>query len=385
LSPRGRHPRSWRKGRRRRKRPPPRRTRRRRSTVQFNRALRDIAKAQSDNFPETLGDLFQFGDIHAGVDLDVAEGIEEFDGQPEFFLEKLRSVGHRAAAAGEENADRRAASLLGAVKLDGLVDLQVEAGEDVAGDLGDGGLPGVLGLLVGATEAHETVGNLELFRIVEAKLGLGGELLGDRVGPEIDAAAVVLVGLENRDVARFRPDVDEERNALLISVVVAKGVGERAGRGVDHRHLQAGRFPRREKLFNDLGLDGDEENLDFAAGCGAEDLVIPRRFGEREGNVLLRLVLDDLGDLGGVDRRQLDELGKDLKPGGREISLAAEEPAFGENFAERLFHRGLARGVLGAREPERLDGKPKQPQAALRRCGKLGDLEASRPEVDAQE
>ncbi len=48
-------------------------------------------------------------------------------------------------------------------------------------------------------------------------------------------------------------------------------------------------------------------------GGGAEDLIIPHHFGQRERHVLLRLVLDDLPHLAGIHRRQLDELGENVE------------------------------------------------------------------------
>ena len=53
----------------------------------------------------------------------------------------------------------------------------------------------------------------------------------------------------------------------------------------------------------DLGLQ--REALFFAAAD--HPLVVPDDVFEREGNLLPRLVLDDVGDLLGFDRRQLDE------------------------------------------------------------------------------
>ena len=51
----------------------------------------------------------------------------------------------------------------------------------------------------------------------------------------------------------------------------------------------------------------------------SQDLVIPDDFVERERHVLLGFVLDDLGDLAGFDRRQLHELGEDMKSGGADV------------------------------------------------------------------
>jgi hypothetical protein len=89
-------------------------------------------------------------------------------------------------------------------------------------------------------------------------------------------------------------------------------------------------------------------------GGGAEDLVIPNNFFQREGHVLLRFVLDDLGDLAGVDRRQLDELGERRgKPGAQTLTFCLAAGG-GDDLLQSLLDGCFARGLLRAFRPEGL-------------------------------
>ena len=67
--------------------------------------------------------------------------------------------------------------------------------------------------------------------------------------------------------------------------------------------MQSRRFRDAEQTLDDIGLDGDQQHLQFSAGRGTQDLVIPNHFGQREGDVLLRFVLDDLRDFTSINRR----------------------------------------------------------------------------------
>ena len=103
--------------------------------VQFHRAMGEVAQAQADNFAEGMGHAGQLLEVDGGVNLDIAEGVEVLDGDVEFFGKKLGGVGHERSAAAKEEPLRRGAALLAAVKLHGLVDLNMQPGHELARDL----------------------------------------------------------------------------------------------------------------------------------------------------------------------------------------------------------------------------------------------------------
>ena len=108
--------------------------------------------------------------LTAGSNLHVAERVEILDRHVQFFRKKLRRVGHDGSAAGQEQPLRRRPALLAAVELQRLVDLDVQLGHELAGDLGDGRLMRVFRLLVGAAQADKALGNLDLLRLVKLQI-----------------------------------------------------------------------------------------------------------------------------------------------------------------------------------------------------------------------
>jgi len=140
----------------------------------------------------------------------------------------------------------------------------------------------------------------------------------------------------------------------------------------------------REQLLDDVALDGDEEHLQPSIRAGSKDLVIPGTFGQREGNVLLGLVLDDLSDLGGVDRGQFDELRENLVPGRGDVRLSGDESPLSHQFAQGLLENSVSSGILGTGKAQGTYREPEELQTAAFGRFKLGDLQASCPEVDPQ-
>ena len=109
-------------------------------------------------------------------------GLKYSTGNVELLGKELGRVGHDGGAAGEKEARGSRTALLAAVKLHGLVDLDVQPGHELAGDLGNGRLVRVFRLFVGAAQADEAFLDLELFGHLELQLGFIGEVLGDGVG-----------------------------------------------------------------------------------------------------------------------------------------------------------------------------------------------------------
>jgi hypothetical protein len=102
----------------------------------------------------------------------------------------------------------------------------------------------------------------------------------------------------------------------------------------------------RKHALDHVGLDGDQQDFQFAVGAGAENLEIPRDLLERERNVLFGLVLNDLVDLRGINGRKFDELGEDVEPGRAGIDLTRTETAFGNQVLDCLDEDALARHFL---------------------------------------
>src|SRR5207247_2772049 len=107
-----------------------------------------VAQAQPDHFAQRMSDAGEFLEIDGGIDLNVAQRVEILHGDVELLGKELRSVRHDGGAAGKEEPLRGRTALLYAVKLHGLIDLDVQAGHELPGDLRDGRLVRVFRLFV---------------------------------------------------------------------------------------------------------------------------------------------------------------------------------------------------------------------------------------------
>ena len=175
------------------------------------------------------GEFFQ---IHTRINLHVAERIEVFHRHTEFFCEELRRVGHDGRAAGQEQPLRSCAALLSAIKLHGLVDLDVQTRHELPRDLGDRRLMLVLRLFVRATKTHKTLVNLDLIRHVELQLGFIRKVLSDGVRAEIDAAGENFALLEEQQIARLRADIEQHRAIFQLAVVEPERIAQRRWRHI---------------------------------------------------------------------------------------------------------------------------------------------------------
>ena len=100
--------------------------------------------------------------IHGRGNLQVAERVEILDLHIQLFREKLRRVGHDRCAARQEQPLRGRAALLTAIKLQRLVDLNVQFRHELPRNFGNGRLVWILRLLVRAPEADETLAHFDL-------------------------------------------------------------------------------------------------------------------------------------------------------------------------------------------------------------------------------
>ena len=232
-------------------------------------------------------------------------------------------------AAGQEQSLRSRAALLAAIKLQRLVDLDVQLGHELARDFGNRRLVRIVRLLVGAAEADETFGNFDFLRLVKFQLRLVRKILRDGVRAQIDAARKNFSLFKEQQVARLRADVEQHRAVFQVAVIIAERVAQRRRRGVAKLQIQLGLGRHAEQALDNVRFDGHQQHFQFAARRRAEDLIIPHDFGQRERHVLLRLVLDDLIHLAGVHRRQLDELGKNMEARRADVHALGLEPFFG--------------------------------------------------------
>ena len=144
-----------------------------RQQVQLDRAVGNVAQSQTHNLAKERSRLFQFLDVDRRIDLNIAERAEVFDRQVELFLEKLGGIGHHRSATAEKHPLRSRSTLLGAVELNRLIDLHVQASQDVSGHLGNGSHLRIIRFLVSATQTDKALSNLEFLGLGEGHLGLG--------------------------------------------------------------------------------------------------------------------------------------------------------------------------------------------------------------------
>ena len=92
---------------------------------------------------------------------------------------------------------------------------------------------------------------------------------------------------------------------------MAKAVVNGQGCDVDDGELESGPFAFLEKRSDDIVLDGDENDIDFAGGGFPDNVMVPLDILEGKGDLLLGFVPNDLIDLGLFDCRKLDKPGED--------------------------------------------------------------------------
>src|SRR5688572_9614978 len=198
-----------------------------RNQIQFDRALRDVPQGHAHEFTAGMRDFRQVLQIESFVNRDLTEWIEVFDRRVEFFGEELRRVRHGGTAARQKHAHRRRAALLPAIKLDGLVDLDVQPGQHLPRNFRNGSLLLAFRLLVRAAKSYEAFVDFYVFSLCEGNFGLGAEFLRDRVRADVQAASKKLAIFEQENVRGFRADIEEQRASVQVRIVVAKRVTER--------------------------------------------------------------------------------------------------------------------------------------------------------------
>ena len=108
----------------------------------------------------------------------------------------MRRVRHDGRATGQEQPLRRGPTLLPAIKLQRLVNLNVQPRHELPRNLRNRGLMLVFRLLVRAAQTHKTLVNFDLVRLIELQLCFIRKILRDGVGAQIDAAGEKFTLLE---------------------------------------------------------------------------------------------------------------------------------------------------------------------------------------------
>ena len=124
-----------------------------------------------------------------------------------------------------------------------------------------------------------------------------------------------------------------------------------------------------EVLVDDFYLDGRHEDFVAPGGGSVEHLVVHRDLIQREGDLLLDLVADDLGDFIFGHWRQGAGAGEYGLAGHSKNGLAGAYLGFFEQLLERLdaklFFRGVVKGGVGVEFALQVTGEL---IATLRRC-----------------
>ncbi len=92
--------------------------------------------------------------------------------------------------------------------------------QNITRNLGNLRLLLIVRLLKGTAQAHKPFSHLELLRLRKGHLGLGGELLRNRIGSHIERAAKEAALLEKENVARLGANI-QEHDALIAALAVS--------------------------------------------------------------------------------------------------------------------------------------------------------------------
>ncbi|OQC27180.1 MAG: hypothetical protein BWX68_00241 [Verrucomicrobia bacterium ADurb.Bin063] len=354
----------------------------RRHQIQLHRAARQVAQPQPHHLAQRMRHPRQFLEVEPRIQLDVAQRVEILHRHIQLLGEKLRRIRHHRRPARQKQPLRRRAALLAAVKLHGLVDLDMQPRHKLPGNLGDRRLVRVIRLLIRPAQAHKPLVNLELLRRVKLQLRLIGKILRDGVRPQVDAARENLALLKKQQVAGLGANIQQHRAILQVAIIIAKRIAQRRRRNIRQLQLQPRRLRHPEQPLHHVRLDGHQHHLQLPPGRRPENLVIPHHLGQRKRHILLRLILDHLRHLARLHRRQLDELGKHVEPRGADIDLPGLDPLLGQDLLQRLENHRLAGAFLRPLRAQRLEAVLLQPQPARLVDLELGQLETARAKIN---
>ena len=124
----------------------------------------------------------------------------------------------------------------------------------------------VIRLFISAAQADEAHLDFEPLRFRKREPAFLGKILGNGIGPDVDAARVDAAFLEEEQVAGLGANIQEHGAALQVAIIIAKGVTEGGRSDVDQLQAQAGGFGDPEQALDNVGLDRHQQHFQFAAG-----------------------------------------------------------------------------------------------------------------------
>ena len=231
------------------------------------------------------------------------------------------------------------------------------------------------------------VGTFVFFGCRPVEAALTGKFLSDGVGTKVDAAHKKFAAFLNEQrVGGFGAHVQHQRAAFELAVVVHEGVAQRRGRAVHNSQLQPKVVAHGGEAVDDVELQRHQHHFQFAGCCGPEDLIIPLHFVQREGDILLGLVLDDLPHLITFHRRGAQKFCKTLVAGRADVRLqplgANLVPV--ERVLQHLLEQPYAVSFLQPALPQRHDFVAREHQTAARLGLEQRHFQARRTAINGQ-
>ena len=226
-----------------------------RHKVHLQRAVGHLSDGQADKLAKRVTDPLQLRDIHCVlINLHSDERVKILDRHAELLCEKLGQIRHDRRAAVQERPHRVAASLLFLPKLKGLLQLNVQPGHHLPGDLGERRFMRVIRLGIRTTQADKPLLQLDLLRLRKADLRFRRELLRDRVGADVDGANKKFLPFENQNVCRLGTDIQHQRATLNVPVVVTERIDQCRLRRVHQFHVHTLRLGHLDHPIGHLAL-----------------------------------------------------------------------------------------------------------------------------------
>ncbi len=164
---------------------------------------------------------------------------------------------------------------------------------------------------------------------------------GEIVAADRDRAEPDRFALGDDQVGVFGAEVDDHRRALDPPVVV-HGVVDRQRIHLHDLDVEPGVGEVVDVPVHQLLAHRKDADLDVRRLWFLEELVAPFDVVEREGDLLDRFEADDLGDLLGLNRRQLDEPGEARLPAHADRDAAALDAVPLHEIGQRCLDERLA-------------------------------------------
>src|SRR5438067_5943450 len=217
----------------------------------------------------------------------VFERIKELDRQLKFLVKKFAHVRHACASATKKDALWAISLLLRAIVSNRTHQLRMQPRHGVSYDLRDASYIG-LRRFGSACQSDSTVPVLSSFRCTERLVKFFGNCGCDRTAADGKTTRENSSGLDKENVGRARANIQQQRAALQICVVVTKRVVQTHGCHIDDPGPQPDFFDCIVDFLEQIPFDRDNHHLKLFAKPASHELVIPHHLIDWEWNVLLR-------------------------------------------------------------------------------------------------